>query len=66
MNKKRESKMEKLRRLFADYRAAEGCSCCRNTEKHQKAEREIAEILKPVRYCDGSGFDWSQYRTLKR
>ena len=57
------SVLEQIRQAFADYRYAEGCSCCRDIEKHEEAEKRLAELLNPTPYDDGSGFDWSQYRT---
>ena len=57
------SVLEKIRQAFADYRRAEGCSCCRDREAHEEAEKRLAELLKPIPYEDGSGFDWWQYCT---
>jgi|DEB0MinimDraft_6_1074348.scaffolds.fasta_scaffold249036_2 hypothetical protein len=52
-----------IRQAFADYYSSEGCGCCRNNEAHDKAEAKLAELLKPDKYEDGSGFDWLKYAT---
>ena len=57
------SVLEQIRQAFADYRRAEGCSCCRDNDAHEEAEKRLAELLKPEPYEDGSGWDWSKYRT---
>ena len=57
------SVLEQIRQAFADYRRAEGCSCCRDNDAHEEAEKRLAELLKPIPYDDGSGFDWWQYCT---
>ena len=57
------SVLEKIRQAFADYRRAEGCSCCRDMDAHEEAEKRLAELLKPEPYEDNSGWDWSKYRT---
>ena len=53
--------MEEMRRNFADYVKTEGCSCCQDVDGHKKAEKNLAKILKPDAYEDGSGFDWHKY-----
>ena len=55
------SVLEQIRQAFADYRRAEGCSCCRDIDAHEEAEKRLAELLKPTPYEDGSGSDWWQY-----
>lgn len=57
------SVLEQIRQAFADYRRAEGCSCCRNNDAHEEAEKRLAELLKPIPYDDGSSFNWWQYCT---
>jgi len=52
------SVVEQIRQAFADYRRAEGCSCCRDTDAHKEAENRLAELLKPIPYDCGDGFDW--------
>jgi hypothetical protein len=55
--------INKIRQYFADYREAEGCSCCRDRDKHEEAEKKLAELLKPEPYSDGSGWRWDLYVT---
>lgn len=50
-----------VRRAFADYYVSEGCSCCRDHDKHEAAEERLAELLNPKRYDDDSGFNWHEY-----
>lgn len=52
-----------IRRLVADYMRSEGCSCCRDTEAHEKHAEALAKILKVPSYGDGSGYDFAQFRT---
>lgn len=60
---KKMSEVEQIRQAFADYIISEGCSCCRDTKVHEKAEKRLAKLLKPDAYEDGSGWDWSKYST---
>jgi len=53
----------KIRRLIADYMFSEGCSCCQNTEDHDEARTALAELLHVKPFSDGSGHDFSLYRT---
>ena len=50
----------KIREAFARYVDTEGCSCCRDSEGHEVAEKELAELLKPLPYVDSSGWDWDK------
>lgn len=52
-----------MRRLIADYMRSEGCSCCRDTEAHEKHAEAIAKALGVRKYSDGSGYDFARYRT---
>ena len=52
-----------IRQAFADYTKAEGCSCCRDNEGHELANKRLAELLNCEKYEDGSGFNWNKYRT---
>lgn len=56
------SLLEQIRQAFADYRRSEGCSCCRDMDAHEEAEKRLAELLKPEPYEDGSGYDWESVR----
>lgn len=57
------AKMAELRRAVADYMRAEGCSCCRDYDAHKQAGERIALLLGVPAYPDGSGYDFSQFRT---
>lgn len=58
------SVLEQIRQAFADYRRSEGCSCCRDMDAHEEAEKRLAELLKPEPYEDGSGWDWGKYGSI--
>ena len=51
-----------LRKAFAAYRSAEGCSCCRNTQGYEAAEERLAALLDVPKYSDGSGFDFYRFK----
>jgi hypothetical protein len=52
-----------IRRLVADYMRSEGCTCCRDTEAHEKHAEALAKLLKVRKYSDGSGYDFARHRT---
>jgi hypothetical protein len=52
-----------LRRLVADYMRSEGCSCCRDTEAHEKHAAALAKAIGVRKYEDGSGYDFARYRS---
>ena len=52
-----------IRRALADYMRSEGCSCCRDFEKHEEAAARLAKLLRVPRYSDGSGFDFERFTT---
>jgi hypothetical protein len=51
-----------LRTAVADYMFSEGCNCCRGDE-HEKHGEAIAKLLGVSPFDDGSGYDFSPYRT---
>ena len=55
-----------LRQAVADYMESEGCSCCQDVDAHKKHKRRLAKMLKVEAYEDGSGFDFSKYRTKEK
>lgn len=66
MSAKRKAKddfKEQIRRAVADYMGSEGCSCCRNIEAHEEHEERLAELLDVPPYRDGSGHNFSKFRT---
>ena len=54
-------KLAEIRRAFADYRQAEGCSCCRNTDDHQEAEERLGKLLRVPKYPDNSGYHFYKF-----
>lgn len=55
-----------LRSAMADYRYSEGCSCCRDIDAHKINTERIAKLLDVPQYSDGSGYDFSQFRTTSK
>ena len=53
------AKLIEVKKAFSDYVKSEGCSCCRDTEAHEKAAAKIAAALGFEKYADGSGFDFN-------
>jgi hypothetical protein len=53
----------KIRQLVADLLQASGCSCCRNNNGWEKAQKELATLLAVPLYEDLSGFDFNQFCT---
>lgn len=56
--------LKEIRQMFADYKASEGCDCCRGSD-HGDHLDAICKILKVKKYGDKSGYDLSLYRTKK-
>jgi hypothetical protein len=56
-------KLEEIRKAVADYMSSEGCSCCQNVEAHQRHAAALAKLLHVPKYEDGSGYDFSRFRT---
>ena len=52
-----------IRQAVADYIATEGCSCCRDTDGHDKAMERLGKLIKMKKYDDNSGFDYGRYRS---
>ncbi len=52
-----------IRQLIADYMRSEGCSCCRDTEAHEKHAAALGKALGVQKYSDGSGYDFARYRS---
>lgn len=54
-----------LREAVANYMYSEGCSCCRDIEKHKLHKEALAKLLGVKKYPDGSGYDFNKFRTKK-
>ncbi len=57
--------IENIRTAVADYMRSEGCSCCRDIEAHEANTRRLAELLEVPMYSDGSGYDFTLFRSNK-
>lgn len=55
--------LSEIRRAVADYMQSEGCSCCRNVDDHDAHKATLGQMLRVSKYSDGSGYDFSLYRT---
>lgn len=54
-----------IRTAVADYMATEGCSCCRDQTGYDHQKETLGKLLKVKPYADGSGRDFSRYRSKK-
>lgn len=52
-----------LRTVVADLLQASGCSCCQDTPRWEQAQARLAKLLGVPKYKDGSGFDFSKFRS---
>ena len=57
---------KEIRAAIADYMQSEGCSCCQDYEAHKKHKKRLAKLLSVKPYSDGSGYDFTPYRTDKK
>ena len=55
--------LKKIRQAVADYIRSEGCSCCSDYDLHREHQHILGKLLKVCPYSDGSGYDFSKYRT---
>lgn len=53
--------LREIRKALGDYIRSEGCSCCQNTEKHEKALARLGKLLRAKKFKDGSGYDFWSY-----
>lgn len=58
--------LKEIRRAIADYMQSEGCSCCGDYDSHIKHKAALGKLLRVRKYSDGSGHDFSLYRTESR
>ena len=59
------SLLAEIRQAVADYMKTEGCSCCGDYEGHKVNAERLGKLLKVKKYDDGSGYDFSKYRSQK-
>lgn len=55
---------KQLREAVANYMMSEGCGCC-ESRNHDEYKNELGKLLKVPKYKDGSGYDFSKFRTKK-
>ena len=58
--------LAKVRRAVADYMRSEGCSCCSDYDAHNEHAAVLGKLLKVPKYKDGSGYDFSRFRTKEK
>lgn len=54
---------KQVRQAIADYMRSEGCSCCQNIKAHEEHTNILGKLLKVKKYDDGSGYNFSKYRS---
>ena len=57
------AELKEIRQAVADYMQSEGCSCCRDIDAHEKHAKRLAELLHVPRYSDGSGYEFSKFKS---
>ena len=55
-----------IRQALADYMRSEGCSCCRDNERHEANAKRLAKLLRVPKYKDGSGYDFTRFSTASK
>ncbi len=55
--------LEEIREAIAEYMYSEGCSCCQDIDAHNENKERLARLLNVPAYDDGSGYDFSKFRT---
>jgi methionine aminopeptidase len=58
-----EKELQEIRQAVADYMRSEGCSCCRDIDAHEAHTAKLAELLNVPQYSDGSGWNFSLFRS---
>jgi len=54
-----------VRTAVANYMRSEGCSCCRNQDKHDENKARLAFLLGVFKYKDGSGYDFGKFESKR-
>lgn len=55
-----------IRTALADYMWSEGCSCCQDRDAHDSAKATLGKLLRVPKYEDGSGYDFSKFRSKEK
>lgn len=63
MTTKLERQTVALRNAVADLLWSVGCGCCGDWAARKAAEERIAKLLGVPAYADGSGYDFTKYRS---
>jgi len=50
-----------MRAAVANYMRSEGCSCCRDSEAHERHTAALGRLLKVPKYKDGSGYNFARF-----
>ena len=58
--------IKKIREGVANLICASGCSCCRDTDGWEEAKKLLAYILRVPKYSDGSGYNFSKFKTKRK
>jgi len=54
---------KKIREALANYMSSEGCGCCGDYDGHNKHKEVLAKLLRVSKFSDGSGYDFSKYKS---
>jgi len=65
MTKDKREFLQQVRTAVADYMQSEGCSCCRG-HLHEEHAARLAALLNVPPYDDGSGHNFSQFKTVSK
>lgn len=57
------AELKAIRQAVADYMSSEGCSCCRDVERHERNAERLALLLNVPRYSDDSGYDFYKFKS---
>jgi hypothetical protein len=57
--------LKEIRSVVADLIYSAGCSCCRDSDGWEDAQKRLAKLLKVPKYKDGSGYDFYRFSPLK-
>ena len=58
--------MAEIRRAVADYMGSEGCSCCRDIDRHREDKKRLAKLLRVPEDKSIGWYDFSKFRSSRR